>query len=142
MLHAVDKNRGGLFFVYGHGGMGKTYLWKAIISKIRSDCKIVLTVASSEIASLLLLDGWTAHSRFKIPIQVDDHSTCKIKKDTQLTKSIESISLIVWDEAPMNHRNYFETLDKSLKDILHKMEPDGMETPFGGKVVLLGEDFR
>ncbi|GJR01918.1 DNA helicase [Tanacetum coccineum] len=46
-----------LIFVYGHGGTGKTFLWKTIISTLRSEGKIVLAVASSDIASMLLLSG-------------------------------------------------------------------------------------
>ncbi|GKA33004.1 DNA helicase [Tanacetum coccineum] len=43
-----------LLFIYGHGGTGKTFLWKTIITSLRSEGKIVLAVASSSIASLLL----------------------------------------------------------------------------------------
>lgn len=70
-----------LFFVYGHGGTGKTFLWKTIICALRGIGQVVLAVASSGIASLLLPRGRTAHSRFKIPIDVDDLSTCEIKKE-------------------------------------------------------------
>ena len=77
---AVDNDRGGMFFVYGHGGTGKTFLWNTIINGIRSEGKIVLAVASSGIASLLLSGGRTAHSRFKIPINIEECSTCRISK--------------------------------------------------------------
>lgn len=43
----VDTVYGHMFFVYGHGGTGKTYLWNTIISGVRSTGKIVLAVASS-----------------------------------------------------------------------------------------------
>ncbi|XP_071708941.1 uncharacterized protein [Rutidosis leptorrhynchoides] len=69
-----------LIFVYGHGGTGKTFLWKAITTAFRADGKIVLTMASSGIVSLLLPAGRTAHSRFKIPIDLTDESMCNIKK--------------------------------------------------------------
>nr|GEV41510.1 helitron helicase-like domain-containing protein [Tanacetum cinerariifolium] len=36
-----------LIFVYGHGGTGKTFLWKAVTSALRSEEKIFLTVAAS-----------------------------------------------------------------------------------------------
>ncbi|XP_020108369.1 uncharacterized protein LOC109724099 isoform X2 [Ananas comosus] len=139
VLASVYENKGGVFFVYGHGGTGKTYLWQTIIAKLRSEAKIVLAVASSGIASLLLSGGRTAHSRFKIPIKLDDFSTCEIKKGTQLAKLLNYTSLIIWDEAPMNHRNCFEALDKSLRDVL-----DGTTAGkiFGGKTILLGGDFR
>ncbi|XP_020080716.1 ATP-dependent DNA helicase PIF1-like [Ananas comosus] len=142
VLASVYENKGGVFFVYGHGGTGKTYLWRTIIAKLRSESKIVLAVASSGIASLLLPGGRTAHSRFKIPIKVDDFSTCEIKKGTQLAKLLNHTSLIIWDEAPMNHRNCFEALDKSLKDVLETDDITITGKLFGGKTILLGGDFR
>ncbi|GKG08042.1 DNA helicase, partial [Tanacetum coccineum] len=45
--------------------------------------------------------------------------------------------LIIWDESPMNDRRCFETLDRTLKDIMDR--PDQL---FGGKSVILGGDFR
>ena len=42
----------------------------------------------------------------------------------------------------MNHRNCFEVLDRSLKDILQLDNPDIDEKSFGGKTILLGRDFR
>ncbi|GJY36193.1 reverse transcriptase domain-containing protein [Tanacetum coccineum] len=56
IMQAVNERNGGLFFVYGCGGTGKMYLWKTIISWIRSLGRIVLAVASSGIASLLFPD--------------------------------------------------------------------------------------
>ncbi|KAB2622252.1 hypothetical protein D8674_024434 [Pyrus ussuriensis x Pyrus communis] len=104
--------------------------------------KIVLAVASSGIASLLLPGGRTAHSRFKIPLIVTDCSTCQIKKGTHLAKLIEKAYLIIWDEAPMNHKHCFEALDKSLSDILSHSNDSNRSAPFGGKPFLLGGDFR
>ncbi|KAL0400295.1 UNVERIFIED_CONTAM: Replication protein A DNA-binding subunit C [Sesamum radiatum] len=81
VIRAVESNAGGLFFVYGSGGTGKTYLWKTIITRLRSQGKVVLAVASSGIASLLLPGGRTAHSKFKIPMIVDEDTTCRISQD-------------------------------------------------------------
>ncbi|GKB91001.1 putative PIF1 DNA helicase/replication protein A1-like protein [Tanacetum coccineum] len=67
IMQVVNEINGGLFFVYGCGGTGKMYLWKAIISWIRLLRRIVLSVASSGIASLLLPGGRTAHSRLHNP---------------------------------------------------------------------------
>jgi Cdc6-like AAA superfamily ATPase len=92
------------FFVCGHGGTGKTFLWNAIIVRLRSEKKIVLVVASSGVASLLLPRGRTAHSRFKIPFDITDASTCSVKRGTMLAELIQVSSLIIWDEAPMTHR--------------------------------------
>ncbi|VFQ73299.1 unnamed protein product [Cuscuta campestris] len=47
VIAAVETGQGGVFFVYGHGGTGKTFLYSTIAAKIRSERKVVLTVASS-----------------------------------------------------------------------------------------------
>ncbi|XP_031111963.1 uncharacterized protein LOC116015936 [Ipomoea triloba] len=80
VLQNVDNNTRGLFFVYGYGGTGKTFLWRALPSYLRSKGDIFLNVASSGIASLLL-PGWrTAHSRFAIPISINEDSTFNISQ--------------------------------------------------------------
>jgi ABC-type ATPase involved in cell division len=61
-MESVDSKQGKMIFVEGHGGTSKTYLWKAITTKIRSEGKIVLAVASCGIAALLLEGGRTTHS--------------------------------------------------------------------------------
>jgi hypothetical protein len=137
VTHAVNHRQQKLIFVYGHGGTGKTYVWRTIISTLRSEGKIILAVASSGIAALLLPSGQTAHSRFKIPLDLTDASMCSIKKKIQVAELLRHTDLIIWDEAPMNDRKCFETLDRTLRDI--------MDTPtslFGGKSVILGGDFR
>nr|GEU72572.1 DNA helicase [Tanacetum cinerariifolium] len=137
VIHADATNEQELIFVYGHGGTGKTFLWKTIIGTLRSKGKIVLAVASSGIASLLLPSRRTTHSRFKLPLELTEESLRKITKNTQLGKLLADTNLIVWDEAPMNDRRCFEALDRSLRDIL-----DAPHSLFGGKSVLLGGDFR
>ena len=80
ILQSTTVQENNLFFICGHGGTRKTYLWNTIISKIRSDNKIVLAVASSGIESLLLLEGRTTHSRFRISLLIDKSPTYHIKK--------------------------------------------------------------
>ncbi|XP_052626722.1 uncharacterized protein LOC128133368 [Lactuca sativa] len=70
IMSVVKENKGDVFFVYGYGGTDKTFLWKTISAAIRSDGNIVLNVASSGIASLLLPGGKTAHSRFILPFEL------------------------------------------------------------------------
>ncbi|OMO61834.1 DNA helicase PIF1, ATP-dependent [Corchorus capsularis] len=99
-------------------------------------------VASSGIASQLLPGGRTAHSRFRLPLRVDESSTCKIFKRTELASLIQATSLIIWDEAPMIHRNCLEALDKTLRDVMSDIASDATHKPFGGKTIVLGGDFR
>lgn len=142
MYLKVISEKTGFFFVSGYGGTGKTFLWNAIISSLRGKERVVLTVASSGVASLLLPGGRTAHSRFKIPICLDDNGTCDIKRSTKLAELIESASLIIWDEALMTHRRCFEALDRSLRDILPVGDPSLADMPFGGKIIVLAGDLR
>ncbi|XP_076958899.1 uncharacterized protein LOC143634793 [Bidens hawaiensis] len=103
IMMAVQQNKGGVFFVYGYGGTGKTYLWKTLSTAIRSKGEIVLTVASSGIASLLLTGGHTTHSRFHIPINLNEDSTCYMDPGTDEAQLLEKTRLIIWDDAPMAH---------------------------------------
>jgi hypothetical protein len=84
----------------------------------------VLIVASSGVASLLLPNGRTTHSRFRIPIDIDELSICDIKRGTQLANLIISTDLIIWDEALMTNRQCFEALDRSLRDIVSEKHQD------------------
>jgi ATP-dependent DNA helicase PIF1 len=104
---------------------------------LRSTGEIVLAVASSGIASLLIPGGRTAHSRFAIPLNVNERSTCEIGTKEPVAQLVRRAKLIIWDEAPMMHRHCFEAVDRTLKDIMHEKR-----FPFGGKVVVLGGDFR
>ena len=55
---------------------------------------------------------------------------------TPLAQVVEAASLILWDEATMAHRHAFEALDRTLQDLMH------VNLPFGGRVVVVGGDFR
>jgi hypothetical protein len=118
IIGRVHSRSPGFFFVCGHGGIGKTSQWTTLFASLRSEKKIVLAVASSGVASLLLLKGRTAHSRFKIPFDINDASTCNVNRGTMLAELIKIATLIIWDEAPMTHRRCFEALDRTMRDIL------------------------
>ncbi|KAL2998452.1 hypothetical protein AAZX31_09G099600 [Glycine max] len=136
IIRIVNTQSAVVYFLYGYGGTGKTFVWTTLSSAIRSNGRIVCTVASSGIASLLLPGGRTAHSKFAIPVPATQNSTCNIHQGSELAELLKVTKLIVWDEAPMCHRFAFEALDKSLKDIM----PNNL--PFGGKIVVFGGDFR
>nr|KAJ0193152.1 hypothetical protein LSAT_V11C800407890 [Lactuca sativa] len=118
IMTAVKQTKGSVFFVYGYGGIGKTFLWKTLSASIRSKGDIVLNFASSGIASLLLTGGRTAHSRFIIPLNLTEDSFFSFAPDSDVAELLKKTSLITWDEAPMIHKHAFEALDRSLKDIL------------------------
>lgn len=123
-------------------GSGKTFLYKLLLSNVRSQKKIALAVASSGIAALLLAGGRTAHSRFKIPIQLTDESVCSFSIQSDTARLLRDTELIIWDEAPMTDKKAFEALDRSLRDLMKRVDLAYESVPFGGKFVVFGGDFR
>jgi hypothetical protein len=103
---------------------------------------IAIAVASSGIAALLLVGGRTAHSTFKIPINIDADSTCNVPLGSDIAELIQHAKLIIWDEAPMAHKHIFECVDKTFRDIMGAVDESNKNKLFGGKVMLLGGDFR
>ncbi|XP_019185002.1 PREDICTED: ATP-dependent DNA helicase PIF4-like [Ipomoea nil] len=138
----VQTEMGDMYFVYGYGGTGNTFLWKTLSTALRSKGEVVLNVASSGIASLLLPGGRTAHSRFAIPISVNEDSTCNIKQGSPLAELIIKAKLIIWDENPMMQKHCFEALDRTMRDLMRFTNPRSSTMTFGDKTVVLGGDFR
>ncbi|GJR88876.1 ATP-dependent DNA helicase PIF1-like protein [Tanacetum coccineum] len=95
----------------------KTYLYKTMSAACRSQVGIILNVASSGIAALLLEGGRIAHSRFAIPINVVEDSMCNIFADSELVELLRMTKLIIWDEAPMVNRRCYEAFDMTMRDI-------------------------
>ncbi|KAI3741126.1 hypothetical protein L1987_58793 [Smallanthus sonchifolius] len=115
---------------------------RTLSAAIRCKGEIVLNVASSGIASLLLTGGRTAHSRFLIPLNLTEDSLCHIKPQSDVACLLKKTKLIIWDEAPMIHKHAFEALDRTLRDILSSDNMNNSHLPFGGKVIVFGGDFR
>ncbi|KIK72574.1 hypothetical protein PAXRUDRAFT_85701, partial [Paxillus rubicundulus Ve08.2h10] len=93
---SVQRQAGITFFVCGPGGTGKTFLYNTLCCALLGQGKVVLCVASSGIiSSLLLIGGCTAHSHFKIPLQLFENSTCGISKGTLLAQLIQAADAII-----------------------------------------------
>jgi hypothetical protein len=136
IMDSVDNDLKKIFFLNGPGGTGKTFVYNTVSAKIRSQGKIIICVASSGIASLLLEGGRTAHSRFKIPINISESSTCNITYNSPEAELMRRTGCIIWDEALMQHRHVFDAVNKLLKDV--------RKSPhlFGGITVIFGGDFQ
>ncbi|XP_025703556.1 uncharacterized protein [Arachis hypogaea] len=118
IVNRVCNKEGGYFFIYGFGGTRKTFLYRTLSARLRSERKIVINVASSGIAALL------------------------VSKDSAKAELIRCANLIIWDEAPMTNRLAFEALDRTLRDIMSSVSVVNKDLPFGGKIIVLGGDFR
>ena len=105
-------------FLMGGAGTGKTFLYNTIALKCCSLGHIVVTVASSGIASLLLVGGRTAHSTFSISLDVLENSLCGFSKQSLQAKLFRETKLIIWDEVLMQHKPYLVKLISSLFQLL------------------------
>ena len=137
IMSTIDTDEGGLFFVDGPGGTGKTFLYSALLARVCGENKLAVVTATSGLAASIMPGGRTTHSRFKIPLIIEDGGCCSFTKQSGTAKLQRRTSLIIWDEATMTKRKVVEALDKSLRDIM-----DQSELPFGGKTVVFGGDFR
>ncbi|KAF7835652.1 zinc finger BED domain-containing protein RICESLEEPER 2-like [Senna tora] len=136
-FHLMPLPSNGLLSNMDNMLMRKTFIWNTLTCALRSRGDIVLAVASSGIAFQLIPGRRTAHSRFAIPLDCNENSTCNIMQVSDLGNLLIHTKLIIWDEAPKAHRYCFEALDKTLRDICGKKNHEAQDKPFGGKVVVL-----
>ncbi|KAL0882000.1 hypothetical protein ABMA27_001749 [Loxostege sticticalis] len=137
-IRSVEMQLGEIFFLDAPGGTGKTFLTSNLLAEVRRHGKIALAVASSGIAATLLPGGKTAHTTFKIPIDVDisDQPVCSVSRNSDKAKVIQDCSLIVWDECTMAHKKAIESVNRMLQDIRRN------NSHMGGVTILFCGDFR
>ena len=100
IILAVNSNIQRTFFIDGPGGSGKTFLYSALLDYFVAASIPCIPVASSGVASLLLKNGRTAHSTFKIPIPCDEFSICSIQCQSALADILIQPRVIIWEEIP------------------------------------------
>ncbi|KAK4320910.1 hypothetical protein Pmani_008282 [Petrolisthes manimaculis] len=138
ILNSAMGSEGGIFFLDAPGGTGKTFVTNLLLAKVRQNEAIALAVTSSGIASTLLTGGRTAHSTFKLPLNLakTDSPVCNISKGTPMAQVLQQTQLIVWYECTMLHRGALEAVNRTLKDIRSDTRI------MGGITVVLAGDFR
>ena len=88
VANALAQENPEMFFLNGPGGTGKTFIVNGLLHHCNSLDINFLSVASSGIAALLLFQGQTAHTTFKIPLSVSSTSTCSFSADNHIDKKI------------------------------------------------------
>ena len=135
ILNAIDQDHDSkLFGLLASAGCGKTLFANGLCAYLRSEQRSVLCVAASGLAAILLSEGRTAHSALKIPIPANETSMCNFTKAERA--AIRQTSLIIYDECSMVHSDIADTVDRSLRDVMHN------DRHFGGKAVLFMGDFK
>ena len=99
-------------------------------------------MASPGIAALLIHNCHTAHSMLKIPIKVNETTTCVTNRGSVSADFISKSKLFVWDEAPMMSKYVYETFGRTFIDIMKAVDPKLELVAFGGKLNKFRGDFR
>ncbi|XP_027150407.1 uncharacterized protein LOC113750651 [Coffea eugenioides] len=75
------------FFIDGPGGTRKTFLYRSLLSALRSQGYIAIAVATSGVAASIFSRGRTAHSRIKIPLDFSRSKTWRepVDKNGEVT---------------------------------------------------------
>ncbi|KAG5581278.1 hypothetical protein H5410_051905 [Solanum commersonii] len=76
------------------GGTGKTYLYYALLANVRSRSLIALATATSSVATSIFPGGRTTHSRFEIPLQINESTMTNISKQSGATKLIRKSKVL------------------------------------------------
>jgi len=119
LLHNSDESTSvcKAYFIDGPDGTGKTYVYRCLIQSCINLGMQVISVAWTGIAAMLLPHGRTVHSRFKLPLNLHEHSVSGLKVNSKEATIIRSAKLIIWDEAPMANKHSLMCINRLLKDI-------------------------
>ncbi|KYN21838.1 ATP-dependent DNA helicase PIF1, partial [Trachymyrmex cornetzi] len=119
-------------------GIKKTYDY--IVNLLQKEgssiTNFINTMAFTGIAATLLPNGRTVHKVFGLPVPLFADSTSNIKVQSKEANNLKLVDIFILDEAPMAPRYILEIMDRTLRDIMQN------DLYFGGKIVLLGGDFR
>jgi len=135
-INDPDKSMPHQYFLDGPGGTGKTFLYNTLITVLQGQGKTVIAVASTGIASTLLIDGATYHSQFKIYPPITEATRSRIEDGSYMAQLIRNAVLIISDEATMKTNHALDAINYVIQKVEHNIDP------YANKVLLLGGDFR
>ena len=141
-LGAIENSTGLGLFMDAPGGTGKTFSANCLLHGVRAKGQIALAVASSGIAAILLELGRTFHSRCRASLKPQPDQVLNISAQSPTAELFRRAKLLLWDEGAMGNRYHLEALDRTLRDLMKSVDPDLEHVPFGGKVIVIGGDFR
>lgn len=113
-----------------------------ILRHVRAEGHFAVACALTGIAGLLLEGGTTVHSRWGVPLHLDEDSVSNISLHTEKARIIREARLMVIDEATMGNRKLYAVLDRFLRDLMRTEAAALEHVPFGGKIILLAGDWR
>ena len=114
-------------------------MYNTLIGQLKHDAKGAVVCASTGIAALLLITGMTAHRAFRIPENVDRSTPPKFSYEKDDSMKLREANVVIIDEISMLHKDVFDFINRTLQDLQPRNEK---KLPFGGKVVVIGGDFK
>ena len=129
-----DANECNAFILLAPAGCGKTFVINSMLQTAHEHGMRVVPCATSALAASLMGHCRTAHTTFKIPMNLDDSTV--IRMNSKHKEFLRSIDAFIWDEVSMAHKWAVDAVDRLLRD-LHRND-----RPFGGVPILFVGDFR
>ncbi|KAJ8972644.1 hypothetical protein NQ317_003239 [Molorchus minor] len=138
ILNAVQNNNepNRLFFINAAAGAGKSFIFQTLITVLRGENITTVALAPTGIAASLMKGGRTIHSRFRLPLDINETTVTGVTPRSESGRLIRDAKLIIIDEISMVTKTIFKIINAGLKDICND------NRPFANKVVVVGGDFR
>ena len=131
-----DNDFKNCYSICSPGGTGKTFIYNTLYNLLTGKKKIVCCMAFTGIAATLLPLGKTIHKTFNFTVPIYSDSTSGFNLQSKEADYLRKVDVFILDEAPMAPRYALEAVDASLRNFMKN------DLPFGGKVMILGGDFR
>lgn len=147
---------GASLFIGGKAGVGKSFLLRAIVTRLQQQRGLRVAVTASTGIAALQLGGNTFHSTFGVPVDEDEVTpSChrgkrqSKQKGDSATESrrrrrlsydmgvLSGVDVIVVDEVSLLHAGYLESLERTAR----YAEGRDRSKPFGGIQMILSGDF-
>ncbi|KAJ8931613.1 hypothetical protein NQ314_015445 [Rhamnusium bicolor] len=125
-----------LFLLDAAAGSGKSFLFQTLISVLRGEDTPLIAMAPTGLTASLLKGGRTLHSRFKIPLDVNETTTTGVSPTSTDGRLIAAAKLIITDEISMVNKTIFDLVERGLRGISTD------NRPFANKAVIIAGDFR
>lgn len=138
VLDYLSKNPGGITFVHGKAGCGKTYL----INQIESTNRGCQVLTPTNLAASLYKRARTLHSFFwkgfdKLEEGFQNPDNISSLKASAMAAELSGVSMLVFDEISMVRSDTFEMMNQICQ------RAKGNTSPFGGiPVIVVGDLFQ
>ena len=138
VLDYLSKNPGGITFVHGKAGCGKTYL----INQIESSNRGCQVLTPTNLAASLYKRARTLHSFFwkgfdKLEEGFQNPDNISSLKASAMAAELSGVSMLVFDEISMVRSDTFEMMNQICQ------RAKGNTSPFGGiPVIVVGDLFQ